>query len=577
MKILFYNWAQFDNPTMAGGGVTMYLRNIIDELLSRDGVEVYFLSSGDKYRFFDRKPRIEPTANVYGNPRLKTFTLYNSPIKAPAHDAFYSVDQWLRDDVTPRLIGEFIQAHGPFDAFHIHNLEGIGSGVLALPKGDKLRRLFYTFHNYMPVCPQIELLYDNRLPCTDYHDGARCTGCLGHDRRMADLIAFDRVGAALKGRGLAGHPLGGFLFDAFAGTKSWAKALRNLWGDLRHGLRTRFRHWHLRPRSEPGRTNSWQATPRTPDPVPLPPRDPILDSTAYRQWREANGRALHDNADGIFAVSDLCGQTAMRFLPPGTRVETLLLPIDIEIPLSERQELRATREILRAKVNPPAAEDEDDIAPAGARQASNAPEGVTLSFIGYDIPSKGLPFLIDALAQIDDPFYRDHVDLLIVARMGPQRERQLAQLETRFRSVRIVPSYAREQIAALSQLIDLNVVPSIWWETFNQVTVELARLGVPSLVSSHVGAKQTLTRPEDFVFEAGDAADFRAKLDRLVRDPALRDSFFDEELQMPSLAQHVDWLLERYREQAHTGPQDSSQDIVDMLSSSKRSRARAGN
>ena len=89
-------------------------------------------------------------------------------------------------------------------------------------------------------------------------------------------------------------------------------------------------------------------------------------------------------------------------------------------------------------------------------------------------------------------------------------------------------------------------MPSIWWETFNQVTVELARLGVPSLVSTHVGAKQTLTRPETFVFEAGDAADFRTKLDRLVRDRALRDSFFDEELLMPSMAQHVDWLLERY-------------------------------
>ncbi len=552
MKILFYNWTQFDNPTMAGGGVTMYLRNIISELMARDDIEIYFLSSGEKYHFWHRKPRIEPTANIYGTPRLKTFALYNSPIKAPAHDAFYSVDQWLRDDVTPRLIREFIETHGPFDAFHIHNLEGIGSGVLSLPKGDNLRRLFYTFHNYMPVCPQIELLYDNRMPCTDYHDGTRCTGCLGHDRRMADLIAFDRVGSALKGRGLAGHPLGGFLFDAFNGSKSWAKALRNLGRDVLHGLRTGFRHWHLRPRTEPGRTNSWQATPRTPALVPVPLRDPVLDSTPYRQWREANGQALRDNADGLFAVSDLCGQTAMRFLPEGTQVETLLLPIDIELSPAERDDLRATRDRRRAETGRPY-QDTDNEAAAGASPAdleaarlARAADGVTLSFIGYDIPSKGLPFLIDALSEISDPYYRDHVDLLIVARLGPQRERQLAQLETRFRSVRVVPSYAREQIAGLSQLIDLNVVPSIWWETFNQVTVELARLGVPSLVSTHVGAKQTLTRPETFVFEAGDAADFRTKLDRLVRDRALRDSFFDEELLMPSMAQHVDWLLERY-------------------------------
>jgi glycosyltransferase involved in cell wall biosynthesis len=533
MKILIYNWTQFDSPVMAGGGVTMYLRNVIQELLSREGIEVYFLSSGDKYRFFNRKPAIEATSNVYNNPRLKTFTLVNSPIKAPAHDAFYAVDSWLRDDQTPKLLQKFIDQHGPFDAFHIHNLEGIGANVLSLPKGDKLKRLFYTFHNYMPLCPQIELLYDNRMPCTDYHDGASCLGCLGHDRRMQNAIAFDRVGGSLKGYGLAGHPLGGFLFDTYAGTKSYAKAARNLVMDIYRGARTGFRHWHLRPKSEVGKTHSWKAGPSTNAPQPHSPGHRILDSTHYRQWREGNGAALRDNADGLFAVSDLCGETAMRFLPKGTYVETLLLPIDIEISPKDRATIRAERySDFPVKTDP--------------KDKEKVVRGMTLSFIGYDIPSKGLPFLIDALAQINDAFYLENVDLLIVARMSPQRERQLAQLETRFRSVKVVPSYGRDQITALSQMIDLNIVPSIWWETFNQVTVELARLGVPSLVSSNVGAKQTLTRPEDFIFKAGDAADFRSKLDALVKDETLRAAFFDKELQMPSLSAHVDLLLQRY-------------------------------
>lgn len=530
MKIMIYNWAQFDSPVMAGGGVTMYLRNIITELLSRDGIEVWFLSAGDTYRFLNRKPVIEETSNAFDHPRLRTFSLINSPIKAPAHAAFNDIDHWLRDDVTPRLLREFIDQHGPFDVLHLHNLEGIGAQALNLPKGHKLGRIFYTLHNYMPVCPQIELLYDNRLPCTDYRDGARCVGCLGSDHRMANLIAFDRVGGAIKGRGLAGHPLGGFLFDLYSGTKSYAKAARNMARDLATGLRTGFRHWHLRPRSEAGRTHGWTAGPRTRAPRAHPPGRRLQEASAYRQWREANGLALRDHVDGVFAVSDLCGQTAMRFLPPGTQVETLLLPIDIEISLDERRALRAGR-------------------PAEPGRQAAAGPGLTLSFIGYDIPSKGLPFLIDALAEIDDPFYRNSVDLLIVARLSPQRERQLAQLETRFRSVRVLPSYGRDQLAALSQMIDLNIVPSIWWETFNQVTVELARLGVPSLVSSHVGAKQTLTRPEDFVFEAGDARHFRDRLDRLLRNADLRDSFFDAELRMPTLQQHVDMLLARYRGQ----------------------------
>src|SRR5690606_2510915 len=163
-------------------------------------------------------------------------------------------------------------------------------------------------------------------------------------------------------------------------------------------------------------------------------------------WREGNGRMLQQNVDGLFAVTDLCGATGKRFLPPGTEGETLLLPIDIEVSAVERKAFRAQR---------------------------NETEGITLYFIGYYIPTKGHPFLIDALSGIDDPFYREHVDLLIVARLSPHRERQLAQLETRFRNVQVIASYARNQLVPLSQMIDLNIVPSIWWETFNQVTVEL--------------------------------------------------------------------------------------------------------
>jgi len=520
MKILFYNWAQFDSAVMAGGGVTLYLRNVIEELLERDDVEVYFLSSGARYGLFKRRPAIHPTPSAYNHPRLKTFTLVNSPIKAPAHDAFYSISTWLRDTKTTDLIKDFIDEHGPFDAFHIHNLEGISANVLSLEKGPNLKRLFYTFHNYMPVCPQIELLYNEKDLCTDYHGGTRCVGCLGHENNMQDLIALDRIGGFIKGRGLAGHPVGGLLFDVYSGTRSYFRAVRNMARDLVYGVRTGFRHWHLRPRSEPGQRHSWRPGPGTPPLNVMPLPSAAVSGAAYRQWREANGEALRRHADGIFAVSDLCRETVLRFLPPQTRVETLPLPIDIDVTPQEREALRAER---------------------------SAGDGVTLSFIGYDIPSKGLPFLIDALMQIDDPFYKENVDLLIVARLSPRRRRQLQQLETKFRSVQILPGYGRNQLGTLSQKVDLNIVPSIWWETFNLVTVEMGLLGVPSLVSDRVGAKQTITAQDHFVFEAENAADLIAKLTPLVKNPDLRARFFDKPLNVPSMQDHVDLLMERYR------------------------------
>lgn len=519
MKILIYNWAQFDDAGLAGGGVTLYLRNVIEELLRREDVEIYFLSSGAKYGVFHRKPAINETENAYKHPRLKTFTLVNSPVKAPAHDAFNSIDVWLRDTVTSDLVSSFLKTYGPFDAFHIHNLEGISSNVLSLSKGPHLKRLFYTFHNYMPVCPQIELLYNGKDLCTDYYDGTRCLGCLVHENQMQNLIALERVGGTLKGRGLNGHPLGGFVFDMFSGTGYYFRALKNLTRDLATGLRTRFRYWKLLPRQAVGHVMSWKARPSTPLPHIMPLPDLAVKATSYRQWREANGAALKANVDGIFAVSDLCRETALRFLPDGTQITALPLPMDIEFTVQEREALRASR-----------------------------PErdGITLSFIGYNIPSKGLPFLIDALMEIDDLFFRENVDLLIVARLSSHRSRQLQQLRTRFRNVRIVPGYSRDQLTTLSQEIDLNIVPSIWWETFNQVTVEMGLLGVPSLVSDRVGAKQTIDRSE-FVFEAENKVDFCAKLTVLVHNPEQRARFFDTPLQIPDLKVHVDELLAFYK------------------------------
>ncbi|MDP3860638.1 MAG: glycosyltransferase [Phaeovulum sp.] len=519
MRILFYNWAQFDDAGMAGGGVTVYLRNVIEELLRREVVEVWFLSSGHLYRNFDRRVRIVPTPNAYDHPRLKTFALLNSPIKATAHDAFYAIDRWASDDVSVGVIREFLRANGPFDVVHLHNLEGVGAGVLRLPRGEDAKRLFYTLHNCMAFCPQVELLYDGRQRCTDYREGYRCVGCLGYETRMFDLIAMARAASVVNLGRLAGHPLGWFVFGMQSAAQTAYRAVRNLFKDLRHGFRTRFGHWQLGARKGSGKRYDWRATPDTPRlrAQPLDRRAGL--ALGYRNWRQKNAAALAENLDGLFAVSDLLRSVALPLLPEGTNVETLALPIDIETTAEDRAGLRARR--------------------------VEATE-VTLSFVGYDTAAKGLAFLIEALTDLDDPFYREKVSLLVVARLGSHRARQLYQLERQFKSVRVIRGYRRDQLQELSGMIDLNVVPSICWETFNQVTVELARLGVPSLVSSTVGAKQAIADQETFVFESGDAADFRRKLDALVKNGTLRARFFETELAIPSVREHVDLLLARY-------------------------------
>ena len=79
MKILYYNWVQFDNEENAGGGVTVYQRNLIDYLTKKTNHEVYFLSSGWKYNPLHKSTYIRKTKNIYGD-KCKSFEIINSSI-----------------------------------------------------------------------------------------------------------------------------------------------------------------------------------------------------------------------------------------------------------------------------------------------------------------------------------------------------------------------------------------------------------------------------------------------------------------------------------------------------------------
>ncbi|MEN8798570.1 MAG: hypothetical protein ABF293_04935, partial [Flavobacteriaceae bacterium] len=89
MKILYYNWVQFDDPEKRGGGVSAYLKNLIGQLLKQD-IDVYFLSSGLSYNFFKHDVYVRRTKNVFGN-NCKTFEIVNSRVMSPGHFSFNTI------------------------------------------------------------------------------------------------------------------------------------------------------------------------------------------------------------------------------------------------------------------------------------------------------------------------------------------------------------------------------------------------------------------------------------------------------------------------------------------------------
>ena len=65
---------------------------------------------------------------------MKSYEVVNSPITAPAHTVFYSLDIYLKDKTLGCVIKEFIDTHGPFDIIQFDNLEGLSAEILTLKK-----------------------------------------------------------------------------------------------------------------------------------------------------------------------------------------------------------------------------------------------------------------------------------------------------------------------------------------------------------------------------------------------------------------------------------------------------------
>ena len=179
-KILFYNWVQFDDSEKRGGGVTVYLKNLIDQLILDKDYEVFFLSSGMSYDVNDSSIRIESTPNIYDETgRCHSFEIVNSPVLSPAYLQFHDLDIYLNDEKLYNMIKTFIKDQNGIDIIHLHNLEGLSINVLNIKKDFPNTKILFSLHNYFPFCPQVNLWWREQLNCVDFKNGSECSNCVG--------------------------------------------------------------------------------------------------------------------------------------------------------------------------------------------------------------------------------------------------------------------------------------------------------------------------------------------------------------------------------------------------------------
>lgn len=180
IRILIYNWIAFDEMEHKGGGVTVYIRNLIEAMIKMGGWEIFFVSSGRAYNRKRKDTYIEKTTNCFGE-NCKSYQIVNSPVLAPAYLSFPNPEDYLYDKSLKNIVRELIATIGNLDVIHFQNLEGLSIRVLELKSDFPQIKFIYTLHNYFLFCPQVMLWKKDAESCSEKQCGKICISCMPKD------------------------------------------------------------------------------------------------------------------------------------------------------------------------------------------------------------------------------------------------------------------------------------------------------------------------------------------------------------------------------------------------------------
>ena len=177
-RVLIYNWIPFTDDRR-GGGVRVYLKNLIDYIINaREDIDVTFLCSGVYCDEVNTNIRYEKIS-TYGEGKCDIFAIINSPIFAPAWLSFCRTEDVLQDQSTCSIFESFVENEGPFDVIHFHNVEGLSANVMDSKKKFPKTKFILSLHNYYCFCPEVNLWKEKQsICCKELETGRNCLDCM---------------------------------------------------------------------------------------------------------------------------------------------------------------------------------------------------------------------------------------------------------------------------------------------------------------------------------------------------------------------------------------------------------------
>lgn len=497
LRVLHYNWVDYLDPERRGGGVTVYLRNLMAQLDAADGVEAACLSAGVIHDLPKRAPRWEAMRLGPRADRDRRYALVNSGTLAPGHHSF-GHDAQLSHPATEAAFCDMVAATGPWDVVHFQNFEGVPIGVLAALKARfPGLRIVASLHNYYPVCPQVNLWQREEAHCTDFLEGHACVGCLLHQPSARLVTAAHGLSYRLQKLGMVP---GSRLFDLAFGT-----AIR-----LGHrGSRAvgALRRMRARPRD---------VAPA--DSAALPAAGTPRRSEGFARRRATMIAALNDHADAVLGVSDrVCDIAAAHGV---------------------------SRDLLRTSYIGTA-----QAALFGATQPRGPLPGaggmLHLAYLGYMRRDKGFFFLLDALEALPAELAR-RIHLTVAARRGDAAAMgRLEALAGWLGGLTHHDGYTHDNLDDILGRVDAGVVPVLWEDNLPQIAIEMHARHIPLLTSDRGGARE-LAAHDPMVFAAGDVDAFRGRIETILAGGIDMDAYWQGARAPQGMDGHLAELLEIY-------------------------------
>jgi glycosyltransferase involved in cell wall biosynthesis len=497
MRILYYNWVDFLDTDKRGGGVTIYQKNLVDEL-SNKGHDVFFLSSGMAYNLKQR-PYVRENESYKG---VRRFELVNSEVLSPGHISFYS-ESSLYAEKTRNAFFEFIEDVGPFDVIHFNNLEGIPVEVLSINEKWKKTKVVFSLHNYYAVCPQVNLWHREKENCLDYNGGSKCATCLDYEPNATGSFKAKLLAELLNGIGInQGSKFFSLSFMCAPKFYSFLKGIKSLPEKLSLLI---------------GQSNDDKSS-QILDQIVVPEDIHYLLSR-----RQVMIRHINKYCDVILSVSNRVKEVASSFGIMEEKIRTLYIGTKIGDLYSPPNINELLKELSNKKT-------------------------ICIGYLGYMRKDKGFYFLMDTLESFPNELARK-INLVIAARLSdPVIKKRLEILAGRFNEVHYSNGYTHDTLPEIYKKLDLSIVPVLWEDNLPQVVYESACHHVPVLTSNLGGAKEVGGCNSDFIFEAGSENDFINKVSYFSENPERLAEYWKGVMRPPTMSAHVSDLVRYYQE-----------------------------